>query len=104
MPSGRFETETAIRNAREIAPPVASPMPRMSDSGMPSRSVPRKMAVPEPPAASPGAIAFLCSPPCRVERAHSLDGRIRTATTARSFMPLPPVNTRLDEPAVLGGG
>ena len=47
-----LDTNTAARKATLMAPPNASPRPRVSDSGMPSSSVPRKIAVPDPAAAA----------------------------------------------------
>ena len=63
MPSGRFETITAARKARLTEPPKARPVPKTSDSGIPSSNVPRKIAAPGPavssPAPAPAAGAFL---------------------------------------------
>ena len=55
---------TAARNATLTAPPTVRPMPSTSDSGMPSRTVPRTIAPPEPAAgASSSGLRSLRLPP-----------------------------------------
>ena len=65
--SGRLEMNTAARNATLTAPPTVRPMPSTSDSGIPSRIVPRTIAPPEPAdgASSSGLRSLRLPPPIR---------------------------------------
>ena len=87
--SGRLESVTATRNAALTDPPVTIVRPSTIDSGMPSSTIPRTIAGPEPSAwPPPECLRF--APPIRSTSASPAKKTIDPAKRPRATLPVPP--------------